>query len=84
MDRWSETVFAVTQNIIAWLMISLLAGFGYVVRRVLTSQREIEMLRQELAFREEARRRDSADIQALNKKVDGIYEILLDMKGEKE
>lgn len=60
-----------------WLVIALVSGIGWVVRRVLTDSKKIELLQAEMAHRESLRERDRQDVQELKKKIDAVHDHLL-------
>jgi hypothetical protein len=71
------------------IIISILAAAGaaivtacaWLVRRVLTNQRQIELLERDLAHRNEQRKEDRAAIDDVRSSVIRIENVLLDKKG---
>ncbi|WP_412550525.1 hypothetical protein [Shimia sp. MIT910701] len=59
----AEIAEKASQNAVGWAVVSFLGGIVWVVRRIFTNQKQIELLQTELGAREEMRQRDRADLQ---------------------
>ena len=73
-----------SQSFTTWVIVTLGGGLTWVVRRVLTSQRAIELLEAEISRREDQRSRDDARrdklrdedremVKDISRKVDALY-----------
>ncbi len=60
---WTEMVDKAGQSLAGWLVVTIGGGFLWVIRRVFTNQKQIELLQKELSSREELRKRDREDLQ---------------------
>lgn len=58
----SDALEKAGQNALGWAVVSLLGGVVWVVRRIFTNQKQIELLQQELSAREDMRMRDRDDL----------------------
>lgn len=77
MDKFLDRVAEAAQSVIVWLVIGLLSGIWWLVRRILTNQKEIEMLRQEMRFRDETRLRDREDIADIKAQLKEVHAMLI-------
>lgn len=78
MDKFLDTVFTVLQNLASWVFIAVAGGIWWLVRRILTNQQEIEILRREMAFRDEVRLRDRDDIAEMRNHVKEVRDMLIE------
>lgn len=70
-----------TSNVATWASVTILGGMVWVVRRVFTNQKQIELLQADLKSREEMRQRDredfaevKSDLKELRQDVKGLYQ----------
>lgn len=59
---FSDMIEKASQNLLGWVFISVAGGFVWVVRRVFTNQKQIEMLQKEIESRDALRKRDREDL----------------------
>lgn len=71
---WAERLEQAQGSIMAALGSAVVAGFIWLVRRVLTNQKQNEMLRREIAMRDERRAEDRKAIE------DALKDIKSDLK----
>lgn len=60
-----EIIDAASGNFIAWGVVTLAGGVLYLIRRVFTNQKQIELMERSLKARDEMRERDRQDLQEL-------------------
>lgn len=65
MANWADTVEKATQDVASYILVTLAAGFFWVIRRVFTNQKQLELLDREIKARDETRQRDREDMQEL-------------------
>lgn len=58
---FKEMAAEASQSLIAWAVVTIGGGLLWLIRRVFTNQKQIELLQQDLKAREEMRQRDRAD-----------------------
>lgn len=58
-----EQLEQAASNLIAWIVTGTAGGFLWLVRRVITNQKQIEMLQSEIRHRDELRSADRATVQ---------------------
>ena len=78
MDKFLDGIMTALQNLASWLLVTFVASSFWLVRRILTNQREIEMLRQEMRFRDETRLRDREDITDMKKNLREVHSMLVE------
>lgn len=59
---WTEYAEKAGQSAVSWIVAAILGGMLWLVRRVFTNQKQLELLRQELDTRDELRKRDREDL----------------------
>lgn len=64
----------------SWIIATVGSGFVWIVRRVLTNQRQIEMLQRDLAAREAMRERDRSDLREVKSDVKELRNLFLERK----
>jgi hypothetical protein len=52
-----------TSSAVSWAVVAIGGGFVWLIRRVFTNQKQIELLQRDLKLREETRQRDREDLQ---------------------
>jgi len=52
-----------TSSFVSWSVVAIGGGFVWLIRRVFTNQKQIELLQRDLKLREETRQRDREDLQ---------------------
>jgi hypothetical protein len=67
-----------SQSLAGWIVVTIGGGFLWVIRRVFTNQKQIELLQKELNTREEMRQRDREDLQEVK---GDVKELRADIKG---
>ena len=67
-----------SQSLAGWVVITVAGGFLWVIRRVFTNQKQIELLQTELNNREALRQRDREDLQEVK---GDVKELRSDIKG---
>lgn len=83
--RLSEQLDNAAQSFTSWIIVTLGGGLVWLIRRVLTNQRQIEILESRIAHeqasqeadmrrRDEQRAEDRAMVRDIGKKVDALYE----------
>ena len=65
MAGFTEAVEKAAQDAVSYVIVTLIAGFLWVIRRVFTNQKQIELLDHEIKARDETRDRDREDMQEL-------------------
>lgn len=58
------------QSAVTWIVVGLLGGIGWLVRRVFTNQKQIEALEATLKHREEQRTRDMNEVRGSFKRLE--------------
>ena len=76
MKFWEVLQDAITY-IVVTVIGGLFAGVTWLVRRVITHQKQIELLKQELAHREMLRLQDREDLTVIRAKMDATHDLLL-------
>ena len=83
--RLSEQLDNAAQSFTSWIIVTLGGGLVWLIRRVLTNQRQIEILESRISHeqasqeadmrrRDEQRAEDRAMVRDIGKKVDALYE----------
>ena len=67
-------------NAVAWLVASVLGGVVYLIRRVFTNQKEIDMLKADLKAREKQREEDREQTAEIKRSVERIEGWIVDGK----
>ena len=75
--KFVEAINDGMSSVVSWLMVSSLAGIGWLVRRVFTNQKQIEQLQIHLENRDKDRERDREEIRGLRTKVDNIHDNIM-------
>lgn len=65
----SERILSYADNLAVFALTSIVGGIAWLIRRVFTNQKQIEMLSAEIRNRDELRGRDSERISELHKDV---------------
>ncbi len=58
------------QSAVTWIVVGLLGGIGWLVRRVFTNQKQIETLTTAIKHRDEQRARDMDEVRSSFKRVE--------------
>jgi len=74
---FSEAVDKAGQSLIGWAVITIAGGLFWLIRRVFTNQKQIELMQQEAKARDQLRQRDREDLHEV--KAD-VKEMSRDMK----
>ena len=70
------------QSAVTWIVVGLLGGIGWLVRRVFTNQKQIEALQATLEHRDEQRARDMNEFRSSFKRLEESQkEMRDDIKG---
>jgi hypothetical protein len=72
-----EHILSKTEDYLFWLMTSLAGGIGWLVRRVLTNQKQIALLEAEMATRAKLREEDRERMAKIEKQNTQILGVLL-------
>ena len=84
---FKEMADGASQSLVAWVVVAIAGGLMWLVRRVFTNQKQIEMLQADLSAREELRQRDRADFKEVKSDVKEmrreISQLFLNHGGEK-
>lgn len=75
--NWNDALQKAGESAFGWMVVAMLGGIGWLVRRVFTNQKQIEMLQQELRNREEMRERDRQDLHDVKTDVRALRDWLL-------
>lgn len=59
----------VSRSAVSWAVVAIGGGFVWLIRRVFTNQKQIELLQRDLKLREETRQRDREDLQEVKSDV---------------
>lgn len=59
---WSDISEKASQSLVGWAVVAIAGGFVWLVRRILTNQKQIELMQAEFQARDELRGRDREDI----------------------
>lgn len=62
---WTNFGQKAGETAIGWAVVGMLGGIAWLVRRVFTNQKQIEMLSKEVKSRDEMRQRDREDVTAM-------------------
>lgn len=76
MDR----LLSLLENVSTYLVTVIIGGVGWLVRRVITNQKQIEMLQSELRNRERQRDEDRERIAKIERGVERIESVLMDRR----
>lgn len=71
-----------TENVVAWAVTATAGGVVWLIRRVFTNQKQIELLQQELKSRDDMRQRDRDDLKEVKSDVKELGRVLLKMAGD--
>jgi hypothetical protein len=74
---FSDAVEKASQSLIGWAVVSFSGGLFWLIRRVFTNQKQIELMQQEAKARDQLRQRDREDLHEV--KAD-VKEMTRDMK----
>lgn len=58
-----ERISEIASDLTGWVVTSIAAGGVWIIRRVLTNQKQIEMLQAEIKYRDQIRVQDREDLQ---------------------
>lgn len=72
-----ERISEIASDLTGWVVTSIAAGGVWIIRRVLTNQKQIEMLQAEIKHRDQIRVQDREDLQDI--KTD-VKELRADIK----
>lgn len=72
MSHWADVIEKTAGNFLTWVVVTLAGGAIWLVRRVFTNQKQLEMMQTEIRQREELRQRDRDDIQEVKRDVKEI------------
>lgn len=67
--QWSDLTEKASGSLTTYLVVSIAGGFGWLVRRILTNQKQIELMQAEIKSRDELRGRDREDILEVKQEV---------------
>ena len=67
------------EDFVGWLVAAVGGGLLWVVRRVITNQKQIEMLQSEIKGREAMRARDREDLQELKRDVKHLNQTVMEI-----
>ena len=73
----SEAIEKASHSIIGWLVVTAGGALVWIIRRIFTNQKQIEMLQRDLSARETLRNRDREDVQELK---NDVKELRADIK----
>jgi hypothetical protein len=73
MTKFSEQLETAAQSLMSWVAVSLAAGFVWMVRRILTNERKIEILETYIEHRDKQREEDRDMMREIGRKVDALY-----------
>lgn len=76
MDRFGDIV----QSVSTWLITAVVGGIGWLIRRVITNQKQIEMLQDELRRREKLRDEDRERMAKIERGVERIEGWMLERR----
>ena len=62
---WYEKIDAATPSLIVAGVASGVSGFLWLVRKIVTNEKKVDMMRQEIKFRDEQRKQDREDMHGL-------------------
>jgi|GEM_PF-5821145 len=77
MSSWPEVAEKAAGNVVTWIVVTAAGGAVWLVRRVFTNQKQLEMMQAELRQREEMRQRDRDDLQEVKRDVKEINKHVL-------
>lgn len=60
--KFKDVLATATDSLAAWIAAAVAAGFVWLVRRIFTNQKQIELMQKDLSARDEMRLRDREDI----------------------
>ena len=63
--NWATVGEKASESAIGWAVVGMFGGIAWLVRRVFTNQKQIEMLSKEVKSRDEMRQRDREDVTAM-------------------
>lgn len=88
MKDWVDSVDKAAGDALTWVVVTVLggifAGFSWIIRRVFTNQKQIEMLQVEIKARDEMRGRDRADMKEVKEDVKALNRHILTLGTHKE
>lgn len=76
-----DRISAFLDSAVVWLFATLAGGIGYLIRRVFTNQKQIELLQHDLQARDRLRHEDREDMAEIRKSVQRIEERLMGGNG---
>jgi len=82
---WAEHIDGAIQSAGSWIAVSAISAILWLVRRIFTNQKQIELLSATLALREDERARDREDLQEVKtdvKELRGDIKTLLIRRGD--
>lgn len=79
MTHWAETVEKAVQSLATYVVVTMAAGFVWLVRRIFTNQKQLEIMRTEFQAREEMRQRDREDMLELKGDVKALRKDVMSM-----
>lgn len=79
---WSEKLQEVSVSLVTTVLVALGSGVIWVVRRVVTNQKQIELLQVEIANRDALRQRDREDFAEIKRDVKSVRSRLDRFLGE--
>ena len=77
-----DVLASATDNVVAWAVAATGGGVVWLIRRVFTNQKQIELLQQELKSREDMRQRDRDDLKEVKADVKEMGRVLLKIAGD--
>lgn len=77
----NDRVSQVVDNALAWAVAAVLGGIGWLVRRVFTNQKQIELLQADLNAREKQRNEDREQVADIKRSVERIENRLMQAPG---
>lgn len=76
-----ERISAFLDSAAVWLFATIAGGIGYLIRRVFTNQKQIELLQHDLQARDKLRHEDREDMAEIRKSVQRIEGRLMGTSG---
>lgn len=79
---WNERLEQATTSIATYVAVSCIGAVGWVIRRVLTNQKQIEMLQKEIDHRDKLRTEDREALGEVRDSVKRIETVLMSKGAE--
>ena len=80
--NFKEIVEGGVNDLVSWTVAATGGGMLWLIRRVFTNQKQIELLQKELEAREDMRQRDREDLKEVKADVKEVNRVLLKVLGD--